>query len=52
MSLGGYPNEFAFHYGNKVKLTPNRSYVLIAKFQSEYFYTPPKLVLSSYDDFL
>ncbi|KPZ64813.1 Sensory/regulatory protein RpfC [Pseudoalteromonas sp. P1-16-1b] len=48
---GLYPNEFAFHYGNKVKLAPNRSYVLIAKFQSEYFYTPPKLVLSSYDDF-
>ena len=52
VTRGLYPNEFAFHYGNKVKLTPDGSYVLIAKFQSEYFYTPPKLVLSSYDDFL
>ena len=48
---GIYPNEFAFHYGNRIELTPNRPYILIAKFQSEYFYTPPKLVLSPYDDF-
>ncbi|KTF18049.1 7TM diverse intracellular signaling domain-containing protein [Pseudoalteromonas sp. H105] len=45
------PNEFAFHYGNKVQLTPDIPYVLIAKFQSDYFYTPPKLVLKPYDDF-
>ncbi|MAY60338.1 MULTISPECIES: 7TM diverse intracellular signaling domain-containing protein [Pseudoalteromonas] len=48
---GIYPNEFAFHYGNRIELTPTRPYMLIAKFQSEYFYTPPKLVLSPYDDF-
>ncbi len=44
-------NEFAFHYGNKIKLTPGKSYFLIAKFQSDYFYTPPKLVLTPYDAF-
>lgn len=44
-------NEFAFHYGNKIKLTPGKPYFLIAKFQSGYFYTPPKLVLTPYDVF-
>ncbi|MFY8327547.1 7TM diverse intracellular signaling domain-containing protein [Pseudoalteromonas sp. ZZD1] len=44
-------NEFAFHYGNKIQLTPNKPYFLIAKFQSDYFYTPPKLVLTPYDEF-
>jgi len=45
------PNEFAFHYGNKVQLSPDTPYILIAKFQSDYFYTPPKLVLKPYDVF-
>eukprot|EP00487_Bulimina_marginata_P000239 TRINITY_DN10455_c0_g1_i2.p1 TRINITY_DN10455_c0_g1~~TRINITY_DN10455_c0_g1_i2.p1 ORF type:complete len:187 (+),score=56.56 TRINITY_DN10455_c0_g1_i2:221-781(+) len=38
------PNEFAFHYGNKVQLAPNTPYMLIAKFQSDYFYTPPHVL--------
>ncbi|MBB1416443.1 response regulator [Pseudoalteromonas sp. SG44-1] len=44
-------NEFAFHYGNKIALTPGKRYFLITKYESDYFYTPPKLVLKPYADF-
>lgn len=48
---GEAANEFAFHYGNKVQLDINKPYMLITKFESDYFYTPPKLVLKPYQDF-
>ena len=44
-------NEFAFQYGNKITLIPGKRYVLVTKFESDYFYTPPKLVLKPYDAF-
>lgn len=51
LSGGAVNNEFAFHYGNKVLLEPNNPYILVTKFQSDYFYTPPKLVLKPYADY-
>ncbi|MGS0496690.1 7TM diverse intracellular signaling domain-containing protein [Pseudoalteromonas mariniglutinosa] len=51
LSGGVEKNEFAFHYGNKITLSPNKRYFMITKYESDYFYTPPKLVLKPYTDF-
>lgn len=51
VSGGSVPNEFAFHYANRVSLDAGGRYVMITRFESDYFYTPPKLVLKPYDDF-
>ena len=42
---GEIKNEFAFHYGNSVKLKPNKKYYLVTSFKSDYFYTPIKFTL-------
>jgi len=42
---GEVSNEFAFHYGNSVRLNPNEKYVLVTSFESEFFYTPIKFVI-------
>ncbi|WP_404340354.1 7TM diverse intracellular signaling domain-containing protein [Pseudoalteromonas mariniglutinosa] len=51
VSGGHTANEFAFHYGNKIKLAKGKHYVLITLFESEYFYTPAKLVIKPYEPF-
>ncbi|BBN81744.1 hypothetical protein PA25_17290 [Pseudoalteromonas sp. A25] len=48
---GQNPNEFAFHYGNTIELKPNRTYYLVTSFESEFFYTPTKLVIKPVKDF-
>ncbi|CAH9058151.1 Sensor histidine kinase RcsC [Pseudoalteromonas holothuriae] len=50
-SGGKNPNEFAFHYGNIVELKPNQTYYLVTAFESEFFYTPTKLVIKPVKDF-
>ncbi|MBD1582760.1 ATP-binding protein [Pseudoalteromonas sp. S16_S37] len=50
-SGGKNPNEFAFHYGNTIELKPNTTYYLVTSFESEFFYTPTKLVIKPVKDF-
>ncbi|NOU49317.1 response regulator [Pseudoalteromonas sp. JBTF-M23] len=50
-SGGKNPNEFAFHYGNTIELKPNTTYYLVTSFESEFFYTPTKLVMKPVKDF-
>ncbi len=45
------PNQFAFHYGNRLSLEKGKQYILIVYFESDYFYTPAKLVLTPYLDY-
>ncbi|WP_405128635.1 7TM diverse intracellular signaling domain-containing protein [Pseudoalteromonas sp. PB2-1] len=44
-------NQFAFHYGNRLTLEKGKQYVLITYFESDYFYTPAKLVLTPYQSY-
>ena len=48
---GVEPNQFAFHYGNRLSLEKGKHYTLITYFESDYFYTPAKLVLTPYQDY-
>ena len=48
---GKNPNEFAFHYGNTIRLLPGESYYLITMFESDFFYTPTKLVIKPVSEF-
>ncbi|KZN57705.1 ATP-binding protein [Pseudoalteromonas luteoviolacea] len=48
---GMVQNEFAFHYGNTVKLIPNQKYYIVTLFESDFFYTPIKLELVPVPDF-
>ncbi|EWH07350.1 histidine kinase [Pseudoalteromonas lipolytica SCSIO 04301] len=44
-------NQFAFHYGNRLNLEKGKRYTLITHFESDYFYTPAKLILTPYQDY-
>jgi signal transduction histidine kinase/DNA-binding NarL/FixJ family response regulator len=48
---GKNPNEFAFHYGNTIELLPGESYYLVSMFESDFFYTPTKLVIKPVNEF-
>ncbi|CCQ12164.1 sensor histidine kinase/response regulator [Pseudoalteromonas luteoviolacea B = ATCC 29581] len=48
---GNAKNEFAFHYGNKIRLKPGERYTLVTLFESDFFYTPTKLVIKPVDSF-
>ncbi|KAF7769909.1 hypothetical protein PCIT_a2833 [Pseudoalteromonas citrea] len=48
---GKNTNEFAFHYGNTIRLLPGESYYLITMFESDFFYTPTKLVIKPVTEF-
>ncbi|OHU87998.1 MULTISPECIES: ATP-binding protein [Pseudoalteromonas] len=50
-SGGKNQNEFAFHYGNTIHLKPNTNYYLVTVFESDFFYTPTKLVIKPTKDF-
>ncbi|MBE0368584.1 ATP-binding protein [Pseudoalteromonas aurantia] len=48
---GKNPNEFAFHYGNTIRLKPGETYYLVTMFESDFFYTPTKLVIKPVAEF-
>lgn len=48
---GTSKNEFPFHYGNTIKLTPGERYTIVTLFESDFFYTPTKLVIKPVADF-
>lgn len=48
---GEVSNEFAFHYGNSIRLHPNEKYYLVTSFESDFFYTPIKFVIKPKADF-
>ncbi|MEJ6475485.1 ATP-binding protein [Pseudoalteromonas piscicida] len=50
-SGGKVENEFAFHYGNEIKLEPNQEYYIVTLFESDFFYTPIKLTIEPLKEF-
>ncbi|MFC3031211.1 7TM diverse intracellular signaling domain-containing protein [Pseudoalteromonas fenneropenaei] len=48
---GNARNEFPFHYGNRIVLKPGEKYTLVTLFESDFFYTPTKLVLKPIEAF-
>ncbi|WMN60195.1 ATP-binding protein [Pseudoalteromonas xiamenensis] len=48
---GNTPNEFAFHYGNTIRLKPGERYTLVTLLESDFFYTPTKLVIMPVEQF-